>query len=665
MVSDVLGSTLADSLIVRSQVLAGLAEGNADVNALIGHHVRLFAEAGHGGDGGSSNTEFDADGNSLFDTGLPSASGSGNDRTPGQAGAVYIQPNSSGGRGGDALLVNGNIKGDIVILADRRVTVETAAGHGVSSLVTSRIGHSTALFAATQRGGDAGSLYEAPDTGATYDGGIVNVNGADSAGNASPASFGHILIDGNQDDEFNLAGNGDANSTNGEDGIAVTEGDIENRTGSTFDSIASDPRLGQSLEGSLPNNTTGVIFHDEEADPQFIIDPSTGLFVANNAANNATYANDPVNLGRYGRLVEVYDGYTDENFGDKSMRVFVDMDQDGDVDLVDFDRDGRLDIVDIDGDGRMDQIDGRANYVGYFNTNEITGLGVLDYAAVSGQGFDANELEGGWTLRNELATSNLIAAYNGIKANRFTSLVGDFSNANGGRGGDAYTQVGYSSGDISITTGDNDLGEATSLVVSVNLLDDPVAGGDDDQHTAAIGHGAYQFSDAAAQVEMYRTGRVGSDGDVLQDPADGGSAGNFAINASGGRGGDAYVVQGELRDNNPDRDANDFEVDHLVGNIFINTPNALNGGQASPYAKRIDITAFVDNDYGSNFANAAIGHGSNAFAYGGSGGSGASYGSPTGPDEFKSDRDRQWRQWRRRLGHPAPHQGRRHGHDRC
>jgi filamentous hemagglutinin family protein len=637
-ISDELGSTLADSLILTSAVNGGLAEGNgANVASLVGHHVRMTAEGGAGGNGGSSNTEFDADGNSLFSdgTGQTDANGSndGNDETAVQAGAVYIQPNSSGGRGGDAFVVNGNIRGDIAVIADRRVTISTTAGHGQYSIVASQVGHTADLLAATQAGGTAGRLFEAPDLEAIFDGGVINVGGTQTGENASPASFNHVLIDGNRDDKFNLNGIGDENSTRGEDGVAVTASDIANRTGSTFSSIAADPVLGVNVAGTAPGTTTGVIFHDEEADPQYIIDPNTGLLVANTEANNALYAEDPVNLGRFGRVVATYDGYTDEEFNDLSLPVFVDMDQDGDVDLVDFDRDGRFDIVDLDHDGLMDQIDGRANYVVSGSYKNITGLGVLDYAAVSGVNFDPAHVEGGWTLRNQLTTTDLLGAYNGTGGSTFTALVGDFSTANGGRGGDAYTQTGYIAGDISVSTGNNDMGEPTSLVVSVNLLDDPVAGGGFDHHRAQIGHGGIQISDAVSEQALRRAGREGIDGDAdIHAAANGGNANFYAINASGGRGGNAALVQGVARDNDPDRDAATVETDHLVGHVFINTPNHLDGSNSSG-AKRLDFTSFVDNDYGNNIAIVQAGHGATAFAHAGSGGAGASHQGPTeGPN---------------------------------
>lgn len=695
--------TLPDSLLITSTVNAGLSEGTgSDVQAMVGHHVRMFGEGGIGGDGGSSNTEFDADGNSLFTndalvplgSALPSGYVAGPtvtiqsvdytyvehdgtiagsvagtrinlnqldvldggtgllsdsvDETALQAGAVYIQPNSSGGRGGDVLIVNNQIHGDIVVQADRRVTVATLAGHGEFTKVFSTIGHSTHLVSVTQNGGDAGVLYEPADTDATFDGGIINVNGTQTGENDEANAFAHVLIDGNQDDEFNLTGNGDADSTSGEDGIAVTTDDIANRTGSTFKSISDQfNSAAGSLSGELVATTsrTDVIFHDEEADPQYIIDDlgttssADDVYVLNTEGANQLHAHSATNLARFGRVVSTYDGQhnptTNETglfdatasvgsvTGDLSLQVFVDMDRDGDVDLVDFDRDGRLDIVDVDRDGYMDTIDGRANYVkssihtGDADPNGITGIGVLDYVAVTGEGFDSGHLQGGWSTENELRTVNLLGQYNLTGGSDFTSAVSDFSTANGGRGGDAYTQTGFSSGDISVATGDPDDGSADSLILSVNLIDDVVSVGGNDYHKATIGHSAWQISDTSAEYAPYRAGREGLEVETdTHVSADGGDANFYAVNGHGGRGGNAEVLQGVNRDHSVyDGNGNlvNNEKDHLVGKIFINTPNDLDTSVSND-AKRITLNSFVDTDYGDNTAIVQIGHSSEVAA---------------------------------------------------
>jgi len=381
-----------------------------------------------------------------------------------------------------------------------------------------------------------------------------------------------------------------------------------------------------------------VIFHDEEADPNFILD-NDGNFVANSEPNNQLYAENAGNLGRFGRVVAAYDGLDNQPLGEDffslggapgtngaiSLEVFVDMDQDGDVDLVDFDRDGRLDIVDVDQDGRMDVIDGRANYVDVRSlasvpvsagaTNGISGLGVLDYVAVTGVGFSqqsANITGENWSNERVLVSQDLLAEYNDTSSNEtdFVSLVSDFATANGGRGGDAYTQTGYSIGDISVATGDNDLGEATSLVIATNIADG-VPSISDDILRAQIGHGAFQSSDSGGVYVPYRAGREGLTGDTdVHVPADGADAGNFPVNGNGGRGGNASGIQGQIRDLNTSLEATNFENDHLVGAIYVNTPNLLDESISSD-AGQISITSTTGSiDSGENTLVSQIGHNS-------------------------------------------------------
>jgi hypothetical protein len=666
---------LADSLIITAQVNAGTSEGTgADIQAGVGHHVRLFAEAGAGGAGGWSNTEFDDDGNSLYadgtnqtdtktGTGSPTDTGwtalldgeDGYDETAGSAGAVFNQPDSSGGRGGDGLLINGNIAGDIMIDAARRVTVQVPNGHGEFSKVFASLGHTTHLVVVTQDGGNAGNLREPDSSGTTYDGGIINVDSSSVSAtqngqNDGASEFDHVLVDGNSDDEFDLSNIGDSQSTDGEDGIAVTPDDIDNRTGSTFKSIKDglgtlEVGVGVNSDGELiyvATNGTEVIFHDEEADPNFIID-NEGNFVLNTEINNQRYAENLANMSRFGRVVAAYDGadgqplgedFFNSNFdnpvnGSISLEVFVDMDRDGDVDLVDFDRDGRLDIVDVDHDGRMDVIDGRANYVTSSTVNEISGLGVLDYVAVTGVEFSESEAQGNgtnWSTERELTTTDLLAQYNNEgQSTDFTAFVSDFATANGGRGGDAYTQVGYSAGDISISTGNNDMSEADSLVVMTNVADGTPSGSNDILR-ANIGHAAFQISDASGSYIAYRAGREGLDGSTdVHVSADGGDGGYYAVNGNGGRGGNAFVRQGAERDVDPSALVASIEYDHLVGNIWVNTSNALDTSNSSD-AGRVSFTSATGGiDAGANTLVTVLGHSSIAASYAdNTGGNGAS-----------------------------------------
>jgi len=701
-VTDDITTTLPDSLIVRSTVGAGAVEGTgSDVYAGVGARVRLFGEGGAGQEGGSTNTEFDNEANSLFEnpangqtdtqTGTdidPNNSGTadeagdfidgddGFDETALQAGAVGIQPNVSGGRGGDVLLGSGNINGNVVVNAARRVTVDSVAGHGTNTRVIAGIGHATDLVAVTQSGAAAGNLVE-PEAGnsATFDGGIINIDGdttenigaTNTAGVTLPGSI--VLVDGNEDDQFNLAGVGDSNSTVDDDGVAVTVADIENRQGSTFASINNEFGTVDTVveTGTTPGGqmniqgfeeaagSDAVIFHDEEADPQFIFGIVNGrlLLVENTEANNEEFAENAANLARFGRLVAAYDGLDNqpagENFfsiasiantqtatpGARSLEVFVDIDRDGDVDFVDFDRDGRLDVVDVDRDGRHDVIDGRANYVGVPETvnsialNSISGLGVLDYVAVTGNVETNGGIETAFSVERQLTSTNAAGPYAGVQnLTDNTALVGDFSIANGGRGGDAATVAGYSVGDITVSTGDDDTNAGTSLVVSSTVFDGVFdTGGEDDFSRAAIGHSAYQVSDTSATFADHRSGREGLSGAFdAHVSADGGDASQIAINASGGRGGNAAVLQGALRDTDARLDVQDQEADHLLGNVTINSANAMQNTVLGDEG-RIDILSTTSGDASNNESIAAIGHQTDAHAFAANtGGDGVSVG---------------------------------------
>ncbi len=628
---------LADSLILHTSVETGADEGTgADLASTVGHRTRIAAEAGKGGDGGNTDASFDGDANSLYSdgTGQTDTQGIVNDwngtdddaldETATQAGAVSKQPNTSGGRGGDVLIATNNVRGDISVTTERRTTISTGNGHGDQSKLVSTIGHSSDLLAITQAGGKAGDLLSTSSNN-----GIINADGT---------NYSYVLVDGNSDDQFNIVSLGSALTTENKDGIAVTPNDIANRRGSTFETIYNELGTGQAT-GRKNNETkeiyelaSGVpIFHDEEADPEFIKDHQ-GNYVLNNEENNTLYAENAENLGRYGRVVATYDGLAAQDQenqdlfdftknehpinGTLSMQVFVDMDQDGDVDLVDFDRDGRLDIVDVDRDGMMDVIDGRANYVqsaSYTSSadyNEITGMGVLDYVAVTGLNFDATKTEGGWSTRQSLTTTDLLAKYNGQTKSVETSIVSDFATANGARGGDAYNQSGFTVGDITVQTGEDGSGAADSLVVSVNNEDDITNGDGNDTHRALIGHSASQISDSSAATAAQRAGRESFEkASSVNVSADGGDGGQYAVNGNGGRGGNAQVVQGATRDlagfNGDTNLLNTTEVDHLVGNISINT-ETISDSEKGP--KRLTLSAVTNNDYGNNLSIARIGH---------------------------------------------------------
>ena len=167
-------NTTPISLTVLAETKHALGEdvGN-DVYAGLGHHNRIYAEGGQGADGGSTRTEFDN----------------------------FIQAETSGGRGGDVTIVSGNIRGDVIADMPRQLLVESKFGHGTFTKVFANVGHTTDLVAVSQNGGNAGNQREdnpSNCTGPCGDGGI------DDGG------FTHTLIDGNDDDEFDLTGVNDS-----------------------------------------------------------------------------------------------------------------------------------------------------------------------------------------------------------------------------------------------------------------------------------------------------------------------------------------------------------------------------------------------------------------------------------------------------------------------
>ena len=563
-------NTTPISLTVLAETVHALGEsvGN-DVFAGLGHHNRIYAEGGEGADGGSTRTEFDN----------------------------FIQPESTGGRGGDVVIASGNIRGDVIADMPRQLLVESKFGHGTFTKVIATVGNTTDVVGVTQNGGNAGRLREdglSGCTGACGDGGI------DDANQGNPTITTITLVDGNDDDEFDLTGVNDANSTANEDGIDTNGDGVAETFASIAAQVGSDPTAGGG-------DADAVIFHDEEGDPQYILDAG-GNLVLNDTNNNMAFAANANNQTRFGRDVAVYEADLGTN---NDLARFIDLDQDGDVDLVDFDGDGRIDIVDVDKNGIYDQIDGRSVYG---DVALAGGFNIMDYTTVTGLAPEtANHVEGGWTLSDRNA--GLVD-----EGGPFTR-GGDFSTANGGRGGDAYTSVGQTIGDIEIDTGsDNDAaGNVDSLIVRSTQTDLIVAtGGPRDVGIARVGHGSFQFSDTAGSYSDRNAGRVetqrlvGNDEIAIQghETADGGNANYFAINASGGRGGDATAIQG-------------INGSHLSGDIYINVtddeqPLDLQVGRANASdARRITVEATATTDAGTGPCHChcgQIGHGAQGAA---------------------------------------------------
>ncbi len=602
----------AQSVTVTARVVhsGDSTEGDTgeDLFAGIGHHTRAYGEGGIGAAGGSTLTAFDD----------------------------FIQPTSSGGRGGDVGITTGNIIGDVVVDATRQVLVghDGSAGNTGDNSYTKTImtiGHTTDVVAVAQYGGHSNSLGDH----ATTDGGIDPHN----------TNLIIVLVDGNDDDEFNLADGADAGSFI-DDGVDLddTGAGLGNRDG--FDGSGHYSFTQGSITYSTnrdpdDDNVTekAIIRYDHDGDPEWLFTGGGGGddWTPNVAFNLTTDA----------------DGMGDSTAF--TTPLFVDLDpvasqaaaRPRTADLVDFDKDGFFDIVDLDKDGIYDQIDGRSAKGSLTITGNSAGFNIMDYTVASGLAPDTSDgdphLEGGWSLLNSISYPNAQTRHIYATADDprdhgtawtedGNALIGDFSNANGGRGGDATTIVGYTIGDISVGTGDPDDVEDRLIVRSI-ISDEAISSGRErDISIARIGHGAFQFSDAGGSYARRVAGRVEVDritssGEGVQghDRPFGGGGGNYAINGSGGRGGDATVIQGVTRDVDGSAGSS-TETDHLVGNIFVNVddnmlPTDLRIGRSGHNdSQRITVESRIPEEESShtNLSIAQIGHGAVAAAAAGS-----------------------------------------------
>ena len=633
-----------------------LSEGEgSEVNAQIGHAPRVQAQGGLAGDGG----------------------GSGND----QVNIDGLQADYSGGNGGDVSIENGFIIGNITGEVERQVEIFAQAGHEKETIVTASIGHSTQMVAITRAGGDGGDLYsgdgntdndvEEYDSGSftlvlqdlnqddshTY--GDVDGDEADASDTDGYSDDGiGIVADGNdatdQDKEVLTAthallnGVDGTHSTNGIDTDLDANSTEYYKSGINPDATVSGGDAGSSVEAAL-------MVHDQDGDPQFIRVDRTAeadtIYVANTAQNRVEIANDgnlainpadastktySVNVDGDGAAEFVYSNdysgvpndigdssghwtynsnYDATIDGDKNF-TYVDLNLDGNMDLVDFDQDGQFDVVDIDQNGVYDRIDGRVADSG---TDAAGNANIIDYANATGIDFDASKTVGGWE-------------------------VADLSHADGGRGGNASATVGYTQGDITVQTGHVNFaddqaytgasatGVTDSLLVHTDVQDNIVAtGGTEDTVISRIGHSAYQYVDTGGEYDDNKVGRTVflTDTDV-HAAAEGGDAGQHALNASGGNGGDGTSILGgthytQLTALNA---LVTFEIDHLVGDIYINTARSARDGTSGTIegvlfdpdgngtndadestANRVVVSSKVDNAKGENIGIAQIGHG--------------------------------------------------------
>ncbi|MCB1231450.1 MAG: filamentous hemagglutinin N-terminal domain-containing protein, partial [Verrucomicrobiae bacterium] len=602
-------ATNPNDLTVNATISGGLANSVEDNSwAGVGHHIRLGAIGGIGGEGGRTSTEHDA----------------------------FIQPDATGGRGGDVQVRGGNIIGDITTDTERQTSITTSVAESTDGVVFAQIGHSTQLLAITQNGGDAGDLFDASTAGpntAANDGGI----------DAQDSGYDLFLLDRNDDDTVDLVDDGDtANGgldDNGyiDDGVALKADDEENdgedsavlvrltlgnlnvddggngTSGSGIDTntddnvdaggaaVAANEDLLQSgidpdltVSGSAQaSGTTNLVdtigvadnyamINDGEGDPQFILvdtgldggGAASGLYVwvpnvtetdpdgnglstaeVNRNTALASARTDAANNG-LGRTVGAYE----TNAYTVGLNTFEQFELtgggDGVVESGNF-------LVQGDYDAAVHQTLGGRDFV-YVDLNEDGLSDLVDFDANGA--FDLVDIDRDGIYDKIDGNSGVTELADGVID--FPSLTGvaysashteggwelaDFSTANGGRGGDASIWTGFTVGDITVRTGDPVVDSPDSLIVRSDLGNGQ-SGGAGDFLTARIGHGAYDVADADGTLTGLIAGRMDTAYDAAREQsqedsksADGGDAGFYAVNGNGGRGGDASVSQGASR----------------------------------------------------------------------------------------------------------------------
>ena len=158
-----------------------------------------------------------------------------------------VQPDVSGGRGGDVSLANGDITGDIVVDVTSGIplgtNILTGTGNAGDSKVVAGIGHSTDVLAVLQKGGDAGSL--------THSNGGILAHNIDSA-------FKIRLLDGNDDDKFNTAKDGNGANYDAV-GVLVDDEDGSDKTNPTGEkkALTLSELFSPANAGNNPENGEG------------------------------------------------------------------------------------------------------------------------------------------------------------------------------------------------------------------------------------------------------------------------------------------------------------------------------------------------------------------------------------------------------------------------
>ena len=534
------------SLTVSAAIGGGVANGPGDsVVANIGHDTRILALAGMGAAGGN--------GSASFDRGR--LTGEALDPTTGQP----VQNDASGGRGGDISIVAGAHDhssapvgssgpdantlaiGRVIVTADEQVGVTSSAGAGSSSRAEAGIGNRNDIVAATRTGGVGGTL--------TGTNGIDSKSGAND-GIVNSALPIQIIVNRDGSRGVSLAGNGVAD---------------------TIQSVAAR-RTATPVDGSTANPS----FFDVSGNPEFILD-GNGTLVANDVSN-AALRTSAANIARFGRTVGAYDpGITN------LRRVqYVDINNDGRPDVVAgvlTTGGAALTVVDADNDHVYDQISGRVRLA----DGDLSALGLIDYVYA--------------TNRKPAVVSNMLGW-----------TYADFSTSNGGRGGDVQISTGalrnYDAADalVALNAGVANLGGSpssanSSLLVSATMSADSSKAGGSNFASARIGATDYLHAVSDASENSRLAGALHAS---AMAGATGGGGGVNAVNANGGRGGDASVSAGAI-----------------LGKISIN--------EAAPETRGVLIESLTEDVLINNLSVASIGFGGDFSASSGnSGGAGVS-----------------------------------------
>jgi filamentous hemagglutinin family protein len=651
--SDIDIAALAVSVLANKVASANTtspATGISDnIYAGIGSRSRVTAVAGVGGNGGVAPTGFN----------------------------YGYQPDAAGGDGGDATAVLGLVRSNINIDSTGAVLVQTSLPKDAGGFlqIATQIGQNNDVYTHSALAGNGGSLIASGTIGATTIkgdvGGIQDLNLTGAKGlDGTTSSLTVKIIPTNADGSLNRGGVDNAIDISGTTpggvtvnalGRAWTVADLASLgaagNGSTSTVNNATPVVVGGVNIAVNLNAGAVILYDKQGNPQYQWDKPAGTWVSNAAFNAGLNLTNVLgaDLGRTGALsVITFQGATANNNLTAGTSA-------------------RVDVVDVNSSGRYDQIAGRnpvftnapATDVAYYGaTNTSVIQGVLDYPvvatntittplapgavrnvvtptnyagatsvvtpvlnAMNGGGLAQNfgvAPNGGYTLNSAVASG----------ANGYVVTSSDFSRANGGRGGDATIQTGYTLGNINI---------ATTLLTITDLVNPSPAGmgagaasGDvslpNDRYYARVGNGGIQLADTANtaigtswQAGKYfgpavppiptadiTNGNLPTDianmiptlqkaAPVITTSANGGTAGTGAIVAIGGRAGDTLIQLGSARPVTNAGLAGATEIDELTGAININ-------------ATAVVVSSTMDNDWGGNIAIAAIGHGDQIFA---------------------------------------------------